>query len=81
MTSFTEALRSIWRRLLNNQYGVPIRKIEDGPIPKPTQTIRTRDKDVDAAAQKMDRRGYHVRRQKRVRPKKKEDSQESYLNY
>ena len=52
---------------MNNQYGVPIRKIEDGPVPKPTQTIRTRDKDVDAAAQKMDRRGYHVRRQKRVR--------------
>ena len=44
-------------------YGEPVRKLEDGPAPSPRQTMRTRNKDVDLAAKKMDRVGYHVRRQ------------------
>ncbi len=52
-------------------YGVPVRKLEDGPAPSPRQTMRTRNKDVDFAAKKMDRVGYHVRRQKGVKQKQR----------
>ena len=52
-------------------YGVPVRKLEDGPAPTSRQTMRTRNKDVDLAAKKMDRVGYHVRRQKGVKQKQR----------